>query len=77
MVRAILFAVTQLLQVRFTYNNGIQRNDHSIVHYGFMQDLETPLLACIDRPNGDLADDSMCPDDDSDYGMICSRPRAA
>eukprot|EP00884_Botryococcus_braunii_P010832 jgi/Botrbrau1/19750/Bobra.0124s0003.1 len=54
-------------QVRFTYNNGIQRNDHSIVHYGFIQELETPLLACIDWPNGDLADDSMCPDDDSDY----------
>lgn len=76
-MRLTAFAITGVTQVRFTYNNGIQRNDHSIVHYGFMQDLETPLLTCIDRPNGDLADDSNCPDDDSDYGMCGSSPRAS
>eukprot|EP00884_Botryococcus_braunii_P010834 jgi/Botrbrau1/19752/Bobra.0124s0005.1 len=54
-------------EVKFTYNTGIQRNDHSIVHYGFLQELETPLLACIDCAEGGLGGDAMCPEDDSDY----------
>lgn len=58
-----------VMQVRFRYNSGSSRNDNSMMHYGYIQnDLDPPLLACMDRADGDLEDKNSCDDDDSDCG---------
>jgi len=49
--------------VRFSYSNGNARNDHALLHYGFVnRDQATdPLLCCLDE-GGDLWS---CPDPDA------------
>ncbi len=54
-------------QVRFSYSNGNARNDHALLHYGFVNRdrAAEPLLACVDEPGGDLW---ACPD--AEVGLL-------
>lgn len=38
------------------------------MHYGFIHRENNPGMACMDRPGGDLYDDTSCPTHDHDYG---------
>ncbi|EIE23279.1 hypothetical protein COCSUDRAFT_53559 [Coccomyxa subellipsoidea C-169] len=51
-----------------TYNSGCERNDHSLFHYGFVQDLPEPRLCAQDLPDGNLYDDSSHSEADYDAG---------
>jgi hypothetical protein len=55
-------------QLRQVYSEALGRNDHSLMHYGFIHRENYPRLLCMDRPGGDLYDDVSCPLNDSDYG---------
>ena len=55
------------MQVRLSYSTQLQRNDQSLLHYGFIQDQEPPKLAALDLPGGNLYD---VPNfTESDYGV--------
>jgi hypothetical protein len=54
-------------QLRHSYNGGCERNDHSLFHYGFVQDLAAPKLAAQDLPDGNLYDESS--HSEADYGV--------
>ena len=54
------------MQLRHSYNGGCERNDHSLFHYGFVQDLPAPKLAAQDLPDGNLYDESS--HSEADYG---------
>ena len=43
-------------QLVHAYNKVCERNDQSLFHYGFVQDLDPPLLSALDTPNGNLYD---------------------
>ena len=45
-----------LVQVRLSYSTQLQRNDQSLLHYGFIQDQKPPKLAALDLPGGNLYD---------------------
>jgi hypothetical protein len=53
-------------QLRHSYNRGCERNDHSLFHYGFVQDLPAPKLAALDLPQGNLYDETL--HSEADYG---------
>ena len=53
-------------QLRHSYNGGCERNDHSLFHYGFVQDLDPPRLAALDLPEGNLYDEAAF--SEKDYG---------
>ena len=40
------------LQVTHTYSTSLDRPDHSLLQYGFVQDAEEPLLAAVDHLGG-------------------------
>ena len=44
------------VQLVHAYNKIAERNDASLFHYGFVQDLDPPLLAALDTPSGNLYD---------------------
>jgi hypothetical protein len=54
------------LQLVHFYNKGCERNDHSLFHYGFLQDREPPRLAVQDLLGGDLYSDPVY--GEADYG---------
>lgn len=55
------------MQLLHTYNGGCARNDHSLFHYGFVQEhVPVPSLAAQDLPGGNLYDESA--HNDADYG---------
>ena len=45
-----------IIQVVFTYSPGNEHNDHSLMHYGFVDRtrLADPQMCCQDMPGGDL-----------------------
>ena len=54
------------VQVRLSYSTQLQRNDQSLLHYGFIQDQRPPKLMALDLPGGNLYD---VPNfTESDYG---------
>lgn len=53
-------------QLTHTYTTGIRRNDHSVFHYGFVQEYDPPALVEQDLPGGNLYDVS--PYSEADYG---------
>lgn len=55
------------------YSDALGRNDHSLMHYGFIHRENNPRMTCMDRPGGDLYDDNSCPLNDSDYGGYCPK----
>lgn len=42
------------MQVRFTYNLSLLRNDASLFKYGFVQQQDPPRLCAVDLPGGYL-----------------------
>ena len=55
-------------QLRHSYNRGCERNDHSLFHYGFVQDLDPPRFAALDLPEGNLYDEAAF--SEKDYGAL-------
>ena len=50
------------LQVTHTYSAALDRNDHCLLQYGFVQDSPEPILAAVDHISGitmEYADDSL------------------
>ena len=54
------------MQLVHAYNKVCERNDQSLFHYGFVQDLDPPLLSALDTPNGNLYDAAS--HTEADYG---------
>lgn len=54
------------VQLVHAYNTIAERNDASLFHYGFVQDLDPPLLAALDTPSGNLYDPTTYTE--ADYG---------
>ncbi len=54
------------MQLVHAYNKVCERNDQSLFHYGFIQDLDPPLLSALDTPNGNLYDTAEYTE--ADYG---------
>lgn len=44
------------MQVTYTYNNSLQRNDASLMKYGFIQQADPPRLCGVDLPGGQLGE---------------------
>eukprot|EP00884_Botryococcus_braunii_P006374 jgi/Botrbrau1/15738/Bobra.4_1s0106.1 len=56
-------------ELRQVYSDALGRNDHSLMHYGFIHRDNNPRMTCMDRLGGDLYDDTSCPLNDSDYAF--------
>ena len=56
------------MQVTHTYSAALDRSDHCLLQYGFVQDDPKPLLAAVDHISGIIVDDK----DDSIYGGVPS-----
>lgn len=59
------------MQLVHAYNKVAERNDASLFHYGFVQDLDPPLLAALDTPSGNLYDPTTYTE--TDYGKALRR----
>ena len=44
------------MQVTHTYNRSLQRNDASLMKYGFIQGADPPRLCGVDLPGGQLGE---------------------
>ena len=53
-------------QLVHAYNAICERNDQSLFHYGFVQDVDPPRLCALDTPNGNLYD--AAEHTEADYG---------
>lgn len=51
-------------QLTFTYSTGLQRNDQSLFHYGFVQLHDLPKMAAHDFPDGNFYDPPDFSDED-------------
>lgn len=55
------------VQLRHTYIDSCERNDHTLFHYGFVQELAEPKMVAQDFPSGNLYDE--LGHDEKDYGV--------
>ncbi|BDA50257.1 hypothetical protein COCOBI_15-3860 [Coccomyxa sp. Obi] len=61
-------AVKKGEELRHTYHVTCERNDHTLFHYGFVQDLPEPKLAAQDLPSGNLYVESAHSEADYEVG---------
>ena len=62
-------------QLTFTYSAALQRNDQSLLHYGFIQLHEPPKLVAQDFPGGNLHDTPKHRDEDYGAWPACMHAR--